>query len=119
MHKDKSQLSRGARPVAGAITGRQTSGIAGPASPVSPTLGGRFGISEAARPTLLQILTEDVITLNEAARELPTRTHLSTLYRWAKRGVNGRKLETVKVGSQIVTSRQALTRFLVALNDSS
>jgi hypothetical protein len=65
----------------------------------------------------LQILTEDVLTLNQATRELPTRTHLSTLYRWAKSGVNGRKLETVKVGSQIVTSRQALTRFLLSLND--
>lgn len=64
----------------------------------------------------MRILTEDVITLNEAVRELPTRTHLSTAYRWVHRGIRGHKLATVKIGSQIVTSRQAMTRFLRAIN---
>jgi hypothetical protein len=70
----------------------------------------------------MNILTEDVITLREARKYLPRvsgkkQTHYCTLYRWALRGVGGTKLESVKIGSQIVTSKQALTRFIRRLSD--
>lgn len=68
-------------------------------------------------PAKLQILTEDAISLREAAQELPRPVSSSTIYRWALRGVRGRKLETVHIGAQIITSRQAMTRFLAAIND--
>ena len=64
----------------------------------------------------LRILTEDVITLREAARLLPKRPHHATLWRWANKGVGGIRLESVKQGRDLLTSKQALNRFLRALN---
>ena len=55
---------------------------------------------------------EEIVTLSAAAKLLPTRPHVATLYRWASRGVNSVTLETIKVGAKIVTSREALHRFM-------
>lgn len=63
----------------------------------------------------LDLLTEDTITLPQAARELPGRPNASTLWRWHRRGVGGVRLEAVRIGGgRIYTSRQAITRFLAA-----
>lgn len=69
-------------------------------------------------PDPLDILSEDVLTLREAVNEFPRnrRPHISTLWRWARRGVRGAKLETCKVGAVTVTSKQALNRFERQLN---
>lgn len=67
----------------------------------------------------LRILAEDVLTMSEAAQEFPRAKHVSCLYRWAHRGVRGHRLATVRLGAQLVTSRQAITRFLRAINDES
>ena len=60
----------------------------------------------------LDLLTEDLISMSEAAKDLPTRPAVTQLYRWARRGVRGVVLETVYVGHGIYTSRQAIRRFL-------
>jgi hypothetical protein len=60
------------------------------------------------------ILTEDIISLSDAAKSLPTRPHFATVWRWAERGLRGRRLETYKIGARHVTSTQALHRFLEA-----
>ncbi len=60
----------------------------------------------------LDLLTEEIITLKEAAREFPNQPHVSALYRWATRGMRGVKLGTVRLGHAKLTSRQTLTRFL-------
>tara|TARA_R110001592_G_scaffold353763_1_gene652906 strand:+ start:423 stop:674 length:252 start_codon:yes stop_codon:yes gene_type:complete len=65
---------------------------------------------EAANP--LKLLTEDVIQFKEVPALLQKRVHVSTAWRWANRGVNGIKLETVNVGGKRLTSVQAVTRFL-------
>ena len=61
-----------------------------------------------------------MISLAEAARHplLPRRSggrtlHVSTLYRWATRGVAGRKLRTVKAGRTRCTSETWLREFLI------
>ncbi|TWU48734.1 hypothetical protein Poly51_46370 [Rubripirellula tenax] len=65
-------------------------------------------------------LTEDVLSLSQAARELHGRPHPSTIWRWAKRGVNGVKLETIRIGSgRIYTSKQSVARFLEATQESA
>jgi len=62
------------------------------------------------------ILTEDVLTTKQACEELRPifgkPIDRTTLYRWALRGVGGTRLEYTKVGGRIVTSRQAITRFI-------
>jgi len=55
--------------------------------------------------------TEHLITLKQAARQLPGNVHLSTLHRWRMRGVKGVKLETLMIGGRRYTSVEALSRF--------
>ncbi|MCM2369659.1 DUF1580 domain-containing protein [Aporhodopirellula aestuarii] len=67
------------------------------------------------KPTL-DLLTEDLISISEAAKEIPTQPHISTVWRWTQRPVRGAKLETIKIGHATLTSRQAITRFIQATN---
>jgi hypothetical protein len=60
----------------------------------------------------LDLLTEDLLSMTDAAKELPGRPSASTLFRWRTRGIKGVKLETVGVGGKVFTSRQAIHRFL-------
>ena len=65
-----------------------------------------------------RILSEDMISLQEARNELAgffgRRPDKATVYRWCLRGVDGTRLEHVRIGGRIITSRQALTRFIGA-----
>ena len=69
--------------------------------------------------TVSRILTEDVLSLQQARTELANITGVrpdkSTLTRWILRGVGGIKLEAIRLGGRnIFTSTQALTRFIEA-----
>ena len=63
-----------------------------------------------------RVLTEDVLTLSQARTELSQiagqRPDKATITRWIHRGVGGVKLDAIRLGRQILTSRQALTRFI-------
>ncbi len=65
------------------------------------------------------ILDDELITLSEAATFMrdkfpkSSKLHISSLYRWAKKGVNGRKLEAVTAGNKIFTSVAAVERFML------
>jgi hypothetical protein len=64
----------------------------------------------------IDIQAEHVLTLREAPGVLPSLRrgrpiHISTIYRWASRGVRGVRLETGRLGRTLVTSREALQRF--------
>lgn len=72
---------------------------------------------------MIDISSETVLTLNNAAAELPrrrkgSRPHVATLYRWAQRGLRGVRLETIQVGGTCCTSREAMQRFFDALTRS-
>jgi hypothetical protein len=54
--------------------------------------------------------------LNEAAQRIPGRPHLSTLHRWAQKGVNGVRLQTKRVGNRRFTTQGAIDQFLAELN---
>ena len=69
----------------------------------------------------IDLLSDDVLRLSEASKILPRgrhgkKIHVSTLWRWSSRGVRGVKLETVRMGGLIYTSKQALQRFFGQLN---
>lgn len=66
---------------------------------------------------MIDVTNEQVITLNEAARILPKRPHVSCLYRWTKQGCRGVVLESVQVGGTRCTSKEALQRFCERLTD--
>ena len=56
----------------------------------------------------IDLQSETVVSLAEAAKTLPQidgrRIHVSTLWRWARRGVRGVQLEYVRLGHRVCTS---------------
>ena len=73
---------------------------------------------------MIDITAERVLSLTQAARLLPRRRRgrkpsPSTLYRWAKRGLRGVRLETVRVGGTLCTSVEALNRFFAELDGAA
>jgi hypothetical protein len=60
---------------------------------------------------------ETLIRLPQAPEFLPRRgdgrpVHELTVRRWAKVGLKGIRLEVVRIGGAVFTSREALTRFI-------
>lgn len=71
---------------------------------------------------MIDIRTEKTFPLSQIAKrdELPRRRrgkplNVATLYRWAKNGLRGGRLETIQVGGTLCTSVEALQRFFDAL----
>jgi hypothetical protein len=65
---------------------------------------------------MIDILVERLIPLTEVPDFIPSTTlgrrlSIATVWRWAKFGVRGRRLESVKVGGSFYTSREAIARF--------
>jgi hypothetical protein len=75
---------------------------------------------------IAKLIEEGPMPLSALPKKLPVgrsgkRLHLSTIWRWASRGIrNGERairLETFSVGGDRFTSWPAVERFLAALND--
>lgn len=69
---------------------------------------------------MIDVSSEHLISLAEAARSLPARRagkrpHVSCIYRWTTTGCRGVVLESVQIGATRCTSREALERFFGAL----
>lgn len=80
--------------------------------------------AQTAETVVSQILSEDVLTLADARKELSKltgkRPDKATMTRWIHRGVGGVRLEAVRIGgSHLLTSRQAITRFIVARTEKT
>lgn len=65
---------------------------------------------------MIDIHSEQLINLRTAAKLRPCGrngrpTHISTIHRWIQRGVRGVRLEAVRIGGSLFTSREALQRF--------
>ena len=60
---------------------------------------------------MIDISTENLITISEAARRLPGRVAFSTIWRWALQGVRCVRLETTVIGGRRYTSIEAMQRF--------
>ncbi len=54
---------------------------------------------------------EHLLSMTEAAKSLPGRPNVATLWRWRTSGCRGVKLETVLSGGRRYTSVEALRRF--------
>ncbi len=64
-------------------------------------------------------LPTDLLTLAQAAKSLPTRPNVATIWRWCSRGLRGVVLRTVKVGGRTFVSAGDLDEFLRTLNGQS
>ena len=62
------------------------------------------------------LIREPLISIRDAAASFPSiggrKQATSTVYRWCRHGINGIRLEYVRVGRSMATSRNALDRFL-------
>ena len=64
----------------------------------------------------IDLKTETPITLAKAAQTLPGgAVHVSTVWRWHRRGIRGIRLETVCRGGIRCTSDEAIERFFAAI----
>lgn len=63
-------------------------------------------------------LREELLSLAQAARLIPSRPHVSTLWRWCGRGVRGVRLRTVIVGGRRYTTAAYVADFVAELSAS-
>ena len=68
---------------------------------------------------MIDIQAEQLLTLQDAAKSLPRRPHVTTVYRWISAGVCGVRLEAVRVGGVLYTSREKLQVFADQCTDPS
>ena len=61
---------------------------------------------------MIDVFNEDMISVSELPKSLPGSIHISTVFRWMKRGCRGIRLETVRIGGLRYTSKQAVLRFI-------
>lgn len=59
---------------------------------------------------------QDRLTMRQVARKL--NVHVSTVFRWAIRGVRGRKLPTVLIGGRRFVLRSQLQKFASGVAES-
>lgn len=69
-------------------------------------------------------LAGNLLTLAQAARALPTRRRgskvaVSTVWRWATRGIRGVRLEIVRVGGVTYTTAAAIRDFVEQTNSAA
>jgi hypothetical protein len=69
---------------------------------------------------LIDMTTEELISLPDAAARLPLRrgrpVNLATLYRWTTCGVKGVVLESIQIGGTRCTSVEAMQHFFDQLS---
>lgn len=63
-------------------------------------------------------MTKRLMTLAEAARRCPKSVHVSTIWRWALRGIGPHRLTTIKVGGRRYTTLEDLDVFFQATDTS-
>jgi len=64
---------------------------------------------------VISVFDDKLLSLGEAARQLPGRPSPCTLWRWRARGVGGVRLKTILIGGRRFVSRQAIDEFVRAL----
>jgi len=69
---------------------------------------------------MINAIDDELLTMDQAAELIPGRggakTSISTLWRWRKRGFGGVRLEVVKVGGMVYTTKAAVLDFISACN---
>lgn len=60
-------------------------------------------------------MTSEIFSLAQACKRIPPingkHPHISTLFRWYDRGINGVHLECLRIGRKLAVTQEALDRF--------
>lgn len=71
---------------------------------------------------MIDMNKEELLSLTEATKTIPPidgkRPHVGSLWRWTSKGVRGVKLDHLRVGRRVVTTREALQRFFQAVAEA-
>ena len=59
----------------------------------------------------IDLRNETVQTFPQAAKLFPIPPHISSLVRWAKKGIRGTRLEYGRAGRKLITTVEAVERF--------
>jgi len=64
----------------------------------------------------ISLKSDEIVSISQAAKRLPKRSngkaiHVASVYRWIGEGINGVRLESVRIGGRLFTSVEALQRF--------
>lgn len=62
------------------------------------------------------VFNQQLLTLKEASKRIPSRPHVATLWRWVNIGCRGVRLESWLIGGLRYTSVEAIDRFFAAMN---
>jgi Protein of unknown function (DUF1580) len=65
---------------------------------------------------MLNISSDQYVSLRQAAKLIPSRPHVSTLWRWMFRGVRGRKLKSTLIGGHRFLAIADIEQFLQEIN---
>ena len=63
----------------------------------------------------LDLLDEDLVRLSTVAARLPWKPRRATVWRWTTAGFDGVQLESIKIGTWVMTSEQAVDRFFARI----
>jgi len=70
---------------------------------------------------MIDIEKEKPLSLSEATRVMPKidgkKLHVSTMWRWCKKGLRGVRLEHIRIGHRVCTTYPAISRFVNKLAD--
>jgi hypothetical protein len=71
---------------------------------------------------MIDPLVEELMTFRDVSRLFPGRSgtgvSLATVWRWTLDGRHGHRLESILIGGQRYSSRQAVYRYVAAINDN-
>ncbi len=69
----------------------------------------------------IDLFSETILSLREAAKAVPSidgrKPAYGCIWRWCHRGIRGIRLEHVKLGGKLATSKEALQRFFSKLTE--
>jgi Protein of unknown function (DUF1580) len=57
-----------------------------------------------------------LIALADVPKLLPRPVHVGSVQRWARRGIDGRKLRSIRIGGRAFTTAKCVSDFLRAIN---
>jgi hypothetical protein len=63
-----------------------------------------------------QVQNQQLLTLKQASKTIPSRPHVATLWRWVNRGCRGIQLESWLIGGLRYTSVEAIEKFFAQTN---
>jgi hypothetical protein len=63
-----------------------------------------------------QVQNQQLLTLRQASKQIPSRPHVATLWRWVNKGCRGIRLESWLIGGLRYTSEEAIEKFFAQTN---